>query len=454
MTFSPKILLLTALLGASSVVFAQDDSNVSGKKWTLDECIAYALEHNIQLQQKAVSKQQSEVELEAQKAALFPSLSFSTNQNASWRPWSESYTNLSNGTMTTTSSDVNYTGSYGLNANWTVWNGGRNQKNVEKSKLASELTDYETAATANTIQEQITQYYVQILYQTEAVEVNKQILEASKLQRDRAKVMVEVGSIARVDLAQLEAQVSQDEYNVVNSQTTLENYKLQLKQLLELVGTEDFDVATPAVGDDKVLMPLPSVNEVYQQAYATRPEIQSGKLSIESSELDIDIAKRGYYPTVGLTAGIGTSNSSGMDKSLGDQWKTNLSNSIGLTLSVPIFDQKQNKSNVELAKLAKISSELDLQNTEKELYSQVETYWLNAKSAQQQYKYAKTNKESMQESYDLVSEQFKLGLKNIVELTTGKNNLLQAEQQLLQSKYTALLNVAMLKFYQGEHIQL
>ncbi len=424
------------------------------KRWTLEACINHALENNIQLKQNRLAKEQNDVTTLQSKAALLPTLSVSTNQNASWRPWNQSFVNLSGGTMTTTSSEVNYNGSYGLNASWTVWNGGRNLKNVEKNLLASEMAEYEVEHTANSIQEQIMQYFVQIMYQTEAVEVNRQILEASTLQRDRAKTMVQVGSLARVDLVQLEAQVSQDEYSVVNAQTQLDNYKLQLKQIMELVGEVDFDIVLPDVDDADVLAPLPSKNEVYEAAHAVRPEIQSGKLGIESSDMDIDLARRGYLPTVSLNAGIGSSNTSGLHTAVGTQLKNNINNSIGLTLSVPIFDNRQNRSNVEKAKLSKEASELTLQNTEKELYSQIETYWLNARNAQQQYAAAKVNVASMQESYELVCEQFKLGLKNIVELTTGKNNLLQAQQQLLQSKYTALLNQAMLHFYEGQDIHL
>ncbi len=424
------------------------------RKWTLQECLDYALEHNIQLQKNRLTEAQDREDIQMRRAALLPSLSFSTNQNASWRPWSQSYVNLSGGTMTSTSSEVNYNGSYGLNAQWTVWNGGRNQKNLEKSKLTAEMAEYATAESANTIQEQITQLYVQILYQAEAVRVAEQVLEASKMQRDRAQEMVDVGSLARVDLKQLEAQVSQDEYTVVNNRTQLDNYRLQLKQLLELVGTDDFDVATPNTGDANVLSAIPPKEAVYASAYAFRPEIQSGKLSIEQSELDIDIARRGFYPSVSMSAGIGTSNNSGISTALTEQWRRNLNNSIGLTVSVPIFDNRQNRTNVRKAKLSKDAADLSLQDTEQQLYRQIETYWLNARNAQQQYVAAKANVESMQETYGLVSEQFRLGLKNIVELTTGKNNLLQAQQQLLQSKYTALYNLAMLRFYQGEPIRL
>ena len=185
-----------------------------------------------------------------------------------------------------------------------------------------------------------------------------------------------------------------------------------------------------------------------------RPEIKSSKLNVESSELAISIAKAAYLPTVSLNASVGTNNSSGIHKSFFDQVKTNLSNSLGISVQVPIFDQKQNMTNVRKARLSQYNSELQLQDAQKTLYSNIENYWLNAYTAQQQYIYAKTNVQSMQESYDLVSEQFRLGLKNIIELTSGKTNLLQAEQQLLQSKYTTLYNLAMLRFYQGEAIKL
>lgn len=437
------------------LLFALTKMSVQAQqKWTLQDCLDYALANNIQLRQSRLTEAQDAEDVRMRRAALLPSLSFSTNHNASWRPWSQSYVNLSGGTMTSTSSEVNYNGSYGLNANWTVWNGGRNQKNLEKSKLTAEMAEYATEESANSIQEQITQLYVQILYQAEAVRVAEQVLEASKMQRDRAAEMVNVGSLARVDLKQLEAQVSQDEYTVINNRTQCDNYKLRLKQLLELVGTDDFDVAIPTVSDANVLSPVPSKEEVYANAYGVRPEIKSSRLSIEQSELDVNIARRGYLPSVSMTAGVGTNNSSGVHTDLTEQWRRNFSNSIGLTVSVPIFDNRQNRTNVQKAKLSKEAADLSLQNTEQELYQQIESYWLNARNAQQQYVAAKANVESMQETYDLVSEQFRLGLKNIVELTTGKNNLLQAEQQLLQSKYTALYNLAMLRFYQGELIRL
>ena len=435
------------LMATGSLAFAQ-------KTWTLQECLDYAVANNIQIQQKRITAASSHEDLLQSKSALFPSLSFSTNQSSNWRPFAESTINLTNGSMTTNRNTVSYNGSYGINANWTVWNGNRNTNTIKQNKLSEESAALSAEQQANTIQEQITQLYVQVLYETEAVKVCQEIIKASELQRDRAKTMVEVGSLAKVDLAQLEAQVTQDQYSLVQAETQLANYKLQLKQLLELHDAEAFEVATPDIADAKVLASIPNEQDVYASALSTRPEIKAGELNIASSEIAVSSARAGYMPTLSINAGVGSNNSSGQHTDFFKQVKTNLSNSIGLSISVPIFDNMQTRTNIRKAKYNLQTSRLDLQSQQKQLYSSIENYWLNATSSQQQYRYAKKNAESMKESYDLVSEQFNLGLKNIVELTTGKNNMLQAEQQLLQAKYTALLNQAMLRFYAGDKITL
>lgn len=444
---------IIALCAVAIALTASADETVSGT-WSLQQCIDYAMDHSLQLRQKQVTVDRNEVQVEARKGALFPSLSFATNQSASWRPWSEAYYNLSDGNLNSTSSEVNYNGSYGLSANWTVWDGGRNRKQLKKSRLAKEQSEVDIESTRLSLQEQIVQIYVQILYQTEAVRVNREILANTRIQADRAKAMYEVGNMSRADYAQMEAQVSQEEYNVTNAETQLASFKLQLKQLLEIVDSPDFDVAVPEINPDNVLAILPTPADVYDMALNTRPELRYYRLGIESAEMDIDIAKRGYYPTLGMSAGINTSNMSGLDKSFGTQLKTNLNNNIGLSISIPIFDQKQNKTNVATARLARESAQIELELEEKQLRSDIETYWLNAVNAQQQFRNATTSVESMRSSYDLVSEQFAVGLKDIVDLQTGKNNLIQAEQQMLQAKYTAVLNRALLLFYQGSPLTL
>ena len=193
---------------------------------------------------------------------------------------------------------------------------------------------------------------------------------------------------------------------------------------------------------------------VYQSALGIRPEIEAGELNVEASELAIRIAKSGYIPSVSVSAGIGTNHTSGTDFTFTEQIKNGWNNSIGLTLNVPIFSNRQTKSAVEKARLQLKTSELDLQESRKELYKTIENLWLDAWSSQLQYTAAVEKLKSTQASYDLVSEQFNFGMKNTVELLTEKNNLMSAEQEVLQSKYMAVLNIQLLRFYAGEEITL
>lgn len=427
---------------------------VAAEPWSLSQCIDYALANNLDIKQKQVSVDLADVDIEANKGALFPSLTAATNQNGSWRPWSESYTNLTDGSLSTTHSTVNYNGTYGLQAQWTVWNGGINRRQLKRSRVAKEQAAIDEQVSSLDLQERIAELYVQILYQKEALEVCRQVRESTRTLLDRAQQMYEVGTMSRADLAQMQAQFSQEEYNCANAETTLATYRLQLAQLLEIRDDASFDVSSPSLTDDSILAMLPAKDEVYDLALRQRPEIAYSQLGVEAADIDIDIAKRGYWPTVSLSAGINTSASSGMMNSWSEQIKTNLSNSVGVTVSVPIFDNKRNSTNVSRARLDKLNAEINLERQRKDLYNDISTIWLNAYNAQQQYAFAKTNAESMRESYDLVSEQFSVGLKDIVDLTTGKNNLLQAEQQLLQARYTAALNVALLRFYQGQQLNI
>jgi outer membrane protein len=424
------------------------------KQWTLKECIDYALANNIQLQQKKISKSESTEDVKQSKAALFPSLSFSTSQQLGYQPFrNESQNTVTNGYVESSIDKLSYSGSYGINTNWTVWNGNKNINTIKQQQITEQQADLSVAETANSIQEKITQLYVQILYSTEAIKVNESTLEISNNNARRGEDMVKVGQLAKADLAQLKAQVSSDEYNVVNAKSTLANYKLQLKQLLELTN-EDFDVTVPETTDVQALSEIPTINDVYETALTSRPEIQNASLGIKSTELGISIARAGALPSVSITGGIGASTSSLSSSSWGKQLKTNLNGSLGVSISVPIFDNRSAKTAINKARLVKQNQELELQNQQKELYSTIENYWLEANTNQQKFKSAISSVESAQASYELVSEQFSLGLKNIVELTTGKTNLLTAQQNRLQSKYTTILNQEMLKFYRGEGIHL
>ena len=447
-----RTICMGTILSAAIPFYAQD--TIGGKKWTLKDCIDYALEQNIQLQQNKISLQESEIDIKDARADLFPSLSFSTGHNMVNRPYQEQSATVSGTEIISSNEKTTYNGNYSLSAQWTLWNGGRRLNNLKQQKTNRDIARLTVTETENNLQEQIAQLFIQILYADESIQINKGTLKVSEATYKRGQELFTEGSISKADLAQLEAQVSNDKYQVVTAESSLRNYKLQLKQLLELDGTAEFNLELPQLDDENVMKTLPNQADVYQTALAVRPEIQSGRLSIENAKLSISAAKAGYYPTISLSASSASTSNSASTNNWAQQMKYGWNNMIGINLSIPIFDNRQNKTNVQKARLQYSTTQLDLVNKQKELYSTIESLWLDALNAQQQYAAAETKVKSSQTSFDMVSEQFNLGMKNTVELLTEKNNLLSAKQELVQAKYMAILNRTLLDFYAGNNIEL
>ena len=419
------------------------------KKWTMQECIDYAMANNITLQKSKLQKQSATEDLKGSKAALLPTLNASTNQSVGYQPWKDSgVSTVTNGMVNTKVDKTYYNGSYAVNAQWTVWNGNRNTNTIKLNKITEDEAELQSKETANSIQERIAQLYTQILYLDENVKVNEQMLETAKKNEERGQEMVNVGKMSKADLAQLSAQRATDEYNIVETRSQLLNYKLQLKQLLEITDETEFDVAIPEITDTMVLKEVPTLQGVYEQALLNRPEIERSKLAIKSSDMNLSVAKAGWLPTVSMTGSFGTSTNSLSSNGWGKQMKTNFDAMAGVSVSVPIYDGRSTKTSVNKAKIQQLSAQLDLLDQQKTLYSTIQEYWLNAQTNQQKYKAACATVESEQQSFDLLQEQFRLGLKNIVELMTGKDNLLSAQQNQLQSKYQTIYNQQMLKFYE------
>lgn len=435
------------LLGFSSCVWAQ-------QSWGLQDCIDYALKNNIQIQKNRVSEEKGDVTLWNRKGALFPSLSFSTSHNVGYRPFTEVMAVVQGDQVTSTSSNVTYQGSYGLNASVTLWNGGINYKNIKEQELQNEITKLQTEQSELSIQEQIAQLYVQIMFTKEALKVSEELLKTAQIQYDRGLEMQKQGQMAKADVIQLEAQLSSAKYDIANNQAQVENFKRQLKSVLELDIHSDFDIKGEIPSDEKVLAVIPSKLDAYNKALTSRPEIRGAELGIESANMQLDIAKRAHYPTVRASANFGSNHSSGSQNNWGTQMKNNLNMGAGVTVSVPIFDNRQIATNIRNAKLNQVNSQLDLQDKKASLSSTIEQYWINANSNQQSYLAAKARVKSQEASYELLNEQFLNGLKNTVDVLQGRDNVINAEQSMLQSKYTTLLNIQLLKFYTGEKIDL
>lgn len=404
--------------------------------WTLHDCLNYAMEHNIQVKKSRVAYLSGREDTRQAQAQLFPSLAGSVTQGYVNYPASGAERNNS------------YSGNYSVNANWTVFDGGKRYQTIKQQKIQNKVDELGIEQSEDDIKISLVETYMQAMYATEAVRISENTVEVSKAQRDRAVGLLEAGSISKVDLAQLESQYSTDKYQLVVARTNLANYTLQLKQLLEMDMTDELQLAPPTLSDEDVLVPLPDKERIYTTSLAVMPEVKSSQLSIAIAELEKKKAWAGFLPSLSLGAGIGTGHLSGTDYAFGSQVWNKFNESFSLTLSIPIFSNREHKTAYNKARLAITTSQLDLLNTQKQLLKTVEGIYLDATSAQEQYTSAVERLAYTEESYQLTEEQFFLGMKNTVELLTEKNNWLTAQQEVLQSKYRTIMSIQLLNIYQ------
>lgn len=410
------------------------------ERWTLQDCLNYALEHNIQVKKSQVNYLSGQEDTELAKAQLFPSLTAGVTQG---------YVNYPSSRVGENNA---YSGNYNVSANWKLFDGGQRTQAIKQQKIQNEVDALGIEESEEDIKVSLIQTYMQVLYAMDAIQINKNTVEVSKAQCERARELLAAGSISQVDLAQLESQYSQDKYQLVVAQTNLDNYKLQLKQLLELDITEEIEVAAPHLTEADVMAPLPDKQTIYTTSLAVMPSIKSSELSVEIAELEKKKAQGAFLPSLSLSAGIGTGHLSGTGTAFGTQIWDRFNESIGLTLSIPIFSNRQYKTAYNKAKHAITTSQLELLNAQKNLLKTVEGHYLDATSSQTQYTSATEQLKYVQQSYNLTNEQFNLGMKNTVELLTEKNNWLTAQQQVLQAKYMAVMSIQLLNVYQKKEL--
>lgn len=443
MNIQTNIATILFIIIPSLVGFSQEKPTSS---WTLKDCIDYARKNNIQVQSAKVSQQSSNVDLLQAKAQLFPSLTFSSSQG-----WGHQKTEQTNGKFKSQSA---YTGSYTLNGGLTIYNGSKLNRSIRQQQITNEAQGYQVNMAENDIEIAVTEAYLQILYANESLKTNKQTLETSAAQLARSKELLAAGSIAPSDYAQIQAQYSNDQYNVTTAENTLALNKLQLKQLLELEPTDSFEIYFPELEDSHVLTPAPALAEVYQIALETMPEMKNSQLNVESAQLEEKIAAGDRLPSISLSASVSTNHDSESDYSFSKQINNRLNENVGINISIPISKNRQIKSAIEKAKLQTETARLEELNTRKELWKTVETLHQNVISAQSRYVAAKNSVKSATMSYNLVQAQFDAGMKNTVELLTEKNNYLSALQEQIQAKFEAILSLKLLNFYRNQPIEI
>ena len=420
--------------------------------WTLQQCIDWAKEHSISVQKNRVSVQQAQLELKDARANRLPTVAFTTRQEYSNRPFQKSASSIIGDQVISTSNKNSYNGSYGFSASMPIYDGGQTSNNIKLQQLNTQIAELQVDASELTLEEEITRLYVQILYSQESIKQDEEQVTLAEQQLERGRAVFKAGLLNKADVSQLESQLATDRYQLVADRMSLADYQLQLKQLLEIDGDTTIAIADPQLTAE-VLAPLPLKEDVYTAALANRPEVRAQLLAMDRSDINVDLARAGHRPQVNLSAGINTSNSSGngnMFTQLKNQWN----NALGVTVSVPIWDHGKTNNAVAKARLEKESSRLNLMDTQKTLWRTIETYWQNATSAQQRYIAAQAKVDASRTSFELTSEQFRLGLKNILELTTDKTAYSNSTQQMLQAKYMAILNAALLRYYGGEGIKL
>lgn len=432
-------LLISSL---STPLYAQ--TNQSSISMTLDECLKYAKENSITLKKAEIQIANSQADELSAKNNFLPSVSGSVGQYVSSNPL------LKN----TEASKSSYSGSYGLDLSMTLYNGGKNKILLQQSGVSTEISNLALEELANSLEVAITELYIEILYSIEQISVAKKSLEVSKRNEERGKALFEVGSMNSAEYAQLVSASATEQYNVVVAESQLSSLYVQIKHLLEIPFNTDFTVKVPNLTDGLLVALIPSITDVYTTALEERPEIQSTKLSIASSELDLKIAQTGFLPTISLSAGTGISHNSASDYTFSTQLQNNLDVSAGVTVSIPIFSKYSNKIAVSKAQNNIRTANLTQSEAEKDLYKTVETLYNNAVTAQAKYSVSEYQLKAVEQSLDLVTQQYEVGMKNIIELLTEQDSYNQSYQDYLINKYQLLYNKAILNYYKTNIIKL
>lgn len=408
--------------------------------WTFSQCVDYARSHNISLRKSALGQETARYDLEAAKGEWQPSLDFSTSQSYTNTPWSQGNRN-------------SYAGSYGLNASWTLWDGGVRDNNIKLGRIGVEQARLATDDNLRTLETDLLQVYLNLLYARETIDINESAVALSQATAERAKALMESGKMSRVDYAQLQSQYEQDRYNLVSARSTYESRCMELKQLLELGVDAEITPAPINWSDEFITSPLPPLEESYQMACDIDLQIKNLQLDREASELDIKVAQAGHSPKISVNAGVGTA-SFAPGGSFGSTLKQSWNEQVGVTLSLPIFDRRKTSTAVAKAKVQQLNSDLDIEKRRITVAQLVENWYIDTRSSRARYEAATHQLESAQLTDELTNERFRLGYINPVELLNSHSALTEARHSLLQAKYMALLGQKMIEFYRTASVTL
>ncbi len=403
---------------------------VSAQQYTLSECIDIALENNRNIKQQELNRQQREIAYSQARADLLPSLNASAGQSFVFGR----SIGLDNTYQSTNSSQTNF----GLGADITLFDGLRMKHNIDARKADLYASEADLDKMRDDIIMSVTTAFLQTLLNKELLQIAESQLEITQADIDRRTALVESGKMARGELYEQEAQLAREELNRVQAASNLRLALLDLAQIMELEEFDDFDVTAPPAETLISETPLLASKTVYESALVNRPIIRSMQYRIESSEKEMLMAQSQLYPSLSFGANMGTGyyKMSGRDNDpFGTQLRNNMSNSLGFSLRIPIFNKFQVRNNVHSAELAIANTRLEMDKAKLELRKQIEQAYYNAVGAKSRWEAAQKSITASNEAYRFAEEKFENGRANAYELFLAKNNQTQALGEEAQAKY-------------------
>ena len=440
-----------SLIGLISLI-SPVSASAQSHAWTLRECCDYAVSHNISIRQQENQRRQQELQLDNARNSRLPDFSGSVGQNFSF---GRGLTADNTYTNTNTSST-----SFSVGASLPLFTGFQIPNQIKMNQLNLEAATANLEKAKNDIRTQVAQAYVQVLYNQELAEVAHRQISIDSMQVARLQALVDNGKASGAQLSQQQATLAQSQLTATQADGNLNLSLLTLTQLLELPTPEGFSVVRPegngGDGTNGSAASVPSPDAVFAEALTVKPEVQAAQLAVSSADRSIDIARAGYYPTLSLSGGLGTNyyTTSGFPSDgFATQLKNNFSQYIGLNLNVPIFNRFSTRNSIRSAKIERENSLLQLDNTKKTLYKEIQQVCQNAVTAQAKYESSQVAVQSSMDAFTLMQAKYENGKANITEFNESKNNYLRAASDLVQARYELLYQQALIQFYRGRDLQ-
>ena len=405
--------------------------------WTLESCLKQATEKSLTLEVARLREQQSDIKIKQAKLGHYPSVSANIQNTLFDHPFVDN--------------EDHYRLNLGLSGSLTLWDGGATSLSVEASELNKEAAQLSTRQTVRSVQENVLNAYMTLLLAKENLRTAEYSLEVAQAEFEYNGNLYGVGSITRKDLTQSEANVMQKQVSKISAELKVATAKTALRQLLELEESEEFEVAAPeiAITNPDSLEKIPDYGELQAKIRAVHPGLKADSISVKAAQKNTKVAGKGSSISVTLGANSSTGLQAWESKAYKDQLKYGWQNSLTLGINIPIIDAGATANKVLLAQVSEAETQVGLQEDVKNLENSIEKLYLNAISADMQWKAAILQVEAEQEALKVAEEQRHLGALSYTDYLNQKNSLEAAQVTLNNAKYTSLLSRKLLDLYQG-----